>query len=124
MENNALKLVVASQEARPSEEYRIQFAALASAGWNCGRTSAGAYGATPRCCANNIDWENTKKRFGLACFVVVDPDDPKGEGDGAEFFDRLEEAQTRARILLRAGRFKYLVLWEGDASGWVLGGGF
>jgi hypothetical protein len=65
------------------------------------------------------NWENTEKRFGLACFVVTDPDDPGGEGDSVEFFNRLDEAQKRAQVLLRAGRFKYLVLWEGGTGYWV-----
>jgi len=63
-------------------------------------------------------WGTTKHRFCLACFLSDDPIYPDGEGDGSEFFDRIEDAHARACKLLQAGRFKYLALWEGPEE-WV-----
>jgi hypothetical protein len=53
-----------------------------------------------------MDWDNTTKRFGLACFLSPKPSDPEGEGDSAEFFEKAEDAITRAQTLLHAGPFK------------------
>jgi hypothetical protein len=54
----------------------------------------------------------------LACFLSPKPSDPEGDGDSAEFFEKAADAITRAQTLLNAGRFKYLVLWDGGAGAW------
>jgi hypothetical protein len=66
-----------------------------------------------------MEWDITGHRFGLACFRSADPINRDGEGDGSEFFDRIEDAHARARKLLQAGRFKYLASWEAGPEDWV-----
>jgi hypothetical protein len=65
-----------------------------------------------------MDWNINMKRYGLACFQSTQPDDREGDGDAFEFFDRIEDAQAWAQKALRAGRFKYLVLWDGASGYW------
>ncbi len=70
-----------------------------------------------------MDWRSTTKRFGVGCFLQPEPPDTDGEGDAAEFFDNVDEARKWAHKALQAGRFKYLVLWDGGlgelgGTGW------
>ena len=51
-----------------------------------------------------MDWDNTTKRYGLACFESTNPSDVEAEGDASQEFDRLEDAQAWAAKALQAGR--------------------
>jgi len=61
---------------------------------------------------------DTKKRYQMACFVHAKPSDPDGWGDSTSTFDDLDEATKWAEKAIKAGRFKYLALWEDIGSDW------
>lgn len=65
-----------------------------------------------------MDWDNTTKRYGLACFESSNPPDIEAEGDASQEFDSLDEAQAWATKAIQAGRFKYMVLWDGSSGEW------
>lgn len=69
-----------------------------------------------------MNWYNASKRYGIACFITEEPVDPDGEGDASQFFDDKSDAEAWIKKAIRAGRFKYFVLWDWGPSGeweWV-----
>jgi len=65
----------------------------------------------------SMNWDNATKRYGVACFTTEEPADPDGDGDAAQFFDDKEDAEAWIKKAIRAGRFKYFVLYDWAHSG-------
>lgn len=58
-------------------------------------------------------------RFGLDCYYA-EPIDDHAKPIDTEYAEGRDELEARARILIAAGRFKYLELqrWDADAYDW------
>ncbi len=67
-----------------------------------------------------MDWQSTAKRYAIACFLTENPVDAEGYGDTPpQCFDDLQSAKKWAEKAINAGRFKYLVLWDGLSGEWI-----
>jgi hypothetical protein len=65
------------------------------------------------------NWQNTTKRFGLACFLSRTPVFPDGDGDEFVFSNHKFELIDQALRLMRGGRFHFIVLWDAQTGDWL-----